>query len=245
MSYNSLSVIKYETEKTATLKPPVLSNGSRTALENELSKLNVNPTLLVSLTSQQLSDLLFGLNKVTSVQTNGADQVSHSLKMNGPTRSLSFIDRTILKALLNSRGQASSPQLSKELDIPLTTIQRRRNRLEEFIEESYTLRYGKFGKRQVIFIVSLGPSHKSGIADDILYLRNITAVRRIFGDGVDLLVEAVLESNKEIMSISENIRSISGVQHVRWLESLEVMGRNKELDVSIIEEGKEDNFEND
>ena len=42
--------------------------------------------------------------------------------------------------------------MSKKLEIPLTTIQRRRKRLEkEFLENDYTLLLEKFGWRRVDF----------------------------------------------------------------------------------------------
>lgn len=150
---------------------------------------------------------------------------------------LSAVDRKILKALLECGGNPSSLQLSRELDIPLTTVQRRRKRLEEeFISESYSLRYEKFGKRHITFIVSLGVGDRYEVTKEILVLEKVSALTSTFGDGADLKVEAILDSNQEFIEISEKIKSISGIQKISWFESIEVLGRKKETDLSIIGE---------
>ncbi|HEX6562106.1 MAG TPA: Lrp/AsnC family transcriptional regulator, partial [Nitrososphaera sp.] len=132
-------------------------------------------------------------------------------------------------------GNPSSLQLSKDLNIPLSTIQRRRKRLEEeFISESYSLRYEKFGKKHVTFIVSLGVGDTSEVAREILALEKVSALTRTFGDGADLKIEAILDSNQEFIETSEKIKSISGVQKISWFESIEVLGRKKDADLLII-----------
>jgi len=209
-------------------------NVSRRAIEGELTKLEINPDFFKTLTMEQLADLLLGLNRVMNANTSTI--VAKQLAKKSQGVALSAIDKKILKTLLESKGNPSSLQLSRELDIPISTVQRRRRRLEEeFVNESYSLRYEKFGKRFVTFIISLGAGNKNAIADEILGLEKVIAVSQIFGDGADLKVEAILESNQEFMAVSEKIRSIPSVQKFSWFESIEVLGRNKELDLSIIE----------
>jgi DNA-binding Lrp family transcriptional regulator len=199
-----------------------------------LAKIDVNPEFFKTLTVDQLADLLFGLNRAINANAGSAAGRRITKKLAGST--LSSIDKKILKALLESRGNPSSLQLSRELDIPLSTVQRRRKRLEdEFVNEFYSLQYEKFGKRQVTFIVSLGAVDKNAIANEILGLEKVIAVARTFGDGADLKVEAILESNQEFMETSEKIKAIPGIQKVCWFESLELLGRKKELDLSIVE----------
>jgi len=68
---------------------------------------------------------------------------------------LSLIDKMILKEILSPNENKKSGSMSKKLEIPLTTIQRRRKRLEkEFLEEDYTLLLEKFGWRRVDFFIS-------------------------------------------------------------------------------------------
>ncbi len=213
------------------------SNISRQAIEEELTKVGVSVELFKSLTVDQLSDLLFGLNKVATAGSDGLERkMRDHTKKSGQSIVLSQIDKKILKALLEAKGNPSSIGLSKELDIPLSTVQRRRKRLEdECVRESYSLRYEKFGKRKVSFIISLGAGNKSSIADEIFGLEKVTQVSRIFGDSADLKVEAIVETNNELMEISEKIKTIQGVQEISWFESLEVLGKKEDIDVSIVE----------
>ncbi|AIC14727.1 Lrp/AsnC family transcriptional regulator [Nitrososphaera viennensis] len=205
---------------------------SRQAAVAELENIGVNASLFESLTVDQLSDLLYNLNRV--IINSNANPMNHQ-RTKGVV--LSAVDRKILKALLECGGNPSSLQLSRELDIPLTTVQRRRKRLEEeFISESYSLRYEKFGKRHITFIVSLGVGDRYEVTKEILVLEKVSALTSTFGDGADLKVEAILDSNQEFIEISEKIKSISGIQKISWFESIEVLGRKKETDLSIIGE---------
>ncbi len=207
-------------------------NVSRQALEAEMIKVGVNADFFKSLTVDQLSDLLFGLNKVANSKDSSLAQSQNAKKV----IVLTSIDKKILKALLESKGNPSSIQLSRDLDVPLSTIQRRRKRLEEeFVKESYSLKYEKFGRRQVTFIAMLGAADKSEVANQILSLEKVISVSRTFGDGADLKIEAIIETNQDFMQLSEKIKSIPGIQKLCWFESLEVMGQRKGLDLSIIE----------
>jgi DNA-binding Lrp family transcriptional regulator len=212
---------------------------TRAALEQELAKLAINPDFFRSFTTEQLSDVLYGLNKTATSSGNNSSLASGTKCESGKKaseRMLSSIDKKILKALLESRGKPSSIQLSKELDIPLATVQRRRKRLEEeFVRESYSLRYDKFGRRQITFIISLGAGEKSTIANEILSIEKVNYVSRTFGDSADLKVEAVVETNKELMDTSEKIKALPGIQKISWFESLEILGKKKEPDLAIVE----------
>lgn len=224
--------LSYEPAIAVTERNTSGPNVSRQALEAEMIKVGVNADFFKSLTVDQLSDLLFGLNKVANSKDSSLAQSQNAKKV----IVLTSIDKKILKALLESKGNPSSIQLSGDLDVPLSTIQRRRKRLEEeFVKESYSLKYEKFGRRQVTFIAMLGAADKSEVANQILSLEKVISVSRTFGDGADLKIEAIIETNQDFMQLSEKIKSIPGIQKLCWFESLEVMGQRKGLDLSIIE----------
>ena len=59
--------------------------------------------------------------------------------------------------------------MSRKLEISLTTLQRRRKRLEkEFLEEDYTLLLEKFGWRRVDFFISTSDGKTDALANDLL-----------------------------------------------------------------------------
>src|SRR2546426_4411339 len=68
--------------------------------------------------------------------------------------SLTAVDKKLLKVLLTPDGKHSSKSLAKKLGIPATTVQRRRKRLEQFLEMSYTLCLKTFGWHKVDFLIA-------------------------------------------------------------------------------------------
>src|SRR5215510_5388117 len=77
---------------------------------------------------------------------------------------LSEVDKKMLQTLLASSGRISSLALSRKLEIPLTTIQRRRKRLEsEFLEVDYSLRLDKLGWRNADLLISTSRGAASSI----------------------------------------------------------------------------------
>lgn len=242
LDVKTASAVKSEVQSFSSSSPAALGsspssstarNVSRQALEQELTKVEVDPEFFKTLTVDQLSDLLFGLNRAINANPGSAAAKQIARKVSSV---LSPIDKKIMKALLESKGNPSSLQLSRELDIPISTVQRRRKRLEEeFISESYSLKYEKFGKRHITFVVSLGAVNKIATANEILGIEKVIAVAQTFGDNADLKVEAILESNEEFVKICDTIKAVPGIQKLSWFESLEVLGRKKKLDHDIVE----------
>ena len=70
---------------------------------------------------------------------------------------LSNLDRRLLKLLLESEGGISSLELSRQLNIPVSTVKRRRNHLEEeYILKQYSLNPLKFGYRRIDLLIYTG-----------------------------------------------------------------------------------------
>ena len=90
---------------------------------------------------------------------------------------LSRIDKMILKEILSPNENKTTASISKKLEISMTTIQRRRKRLEkEFLEEDYTLLLNKFGWRRVDFFISTSDGKTDALANDLLSMNQVTAV---------------------------------------------------------------------
>jgi DNA-binding Lrp family transcriptional regulator len=127
------------------------------------------------------------------------------LKLN---QELSNIDRMILKDLLSPEGKRSDAFLPKKSGVPLTTIQRRRKRLEkEFLESNYSLNLDKFGWRRVDFFISTINGKTDEVAKDLLALRPVTFVGKSIGQRtIDLRVETIVKDNIQILDLIEQIR---------------------------------------
>jgi DNA-binding Lrp family transcriptional regulator len=151
---------------------------------------------------------------------------------------LSTVDKKILKALLSSTGGVSSLTLSKELDIPLSTVQRRRKRLEaNLLEMSYTLKVERFGWRTATLFISTRNGMTAAVGKEILSLSDgVKSVNRILGENsADLMVEIIFRNNSELLNMVEKMKSINGVGNVFWIELIEPMGKNTDFCERVIE----------
>ncbi|HVX02271.1 MAG TPA: winged helix-turn-helix transcriptional regulator, partial [Nitrososphaera sp.] len=111
-------MIKHETQP--------FKKTSRDEILAEFREMGVTDNVFSSVPTNTLARLL---ENIKSAATEQRYPKVHSGSPGSPPI-LSTVDKKILKALLSSTGGVSSLTLSKELDIPLSTVQRRRKRLE-------------------------------------------------------------------------------------------------------------------
>jgi DNA-binding Lrp family transcriptional regulator len=209
---------------------------SRFEILENLKKLGVNPEMLEQLSIPALTHLLKTLQKAANsgpIQSRPGRRKSHEL-----SRVISPADKKILKALLSSTGGVSSLTLSKELDIPLSTVQRRRKRLEaNLLEMSYTLKVERFGWRTATLFISTRNGMTAAVGKEILSLSDgVKSVSRILGENAaDLMVEIIFRNNSELLNMVEKMKAINGVGNVFWIELIEPMGKNTDFAERVIE----------
>ena len=143
------------------------------------------------------------------------------------TAHLSDIDKKILKILLAPNGNVHSQQMAKDLRIPITTVRRRRHRLEsEFIKSNYVLDIEKFGWRRVDFFLSIRNGKINSVAEKLLKLDEVTYVGKSIGEHtIDLRVETIVKDNVMLLDLLELIKAMDGVNDVIWSEIVHVIGR--------------------
>jgi len=201
---------------------------SRDEVLEELAELGLQTSLLQNFSGNELGGLLTGLKRLIEAQSQNVRN-SRLKKTEIVVPSLSAVDKKILKALLASRGSISSLKLSSELNIPLSTVQRRRKRLEgAFLETSYSLKLEKFGWRTATLYVSTQNGMTSAIGKELLsWQKSVTAVYRTMGENtVDLKLDTTFRDNAELLDRIEMIKSLNGVKNVFWSESIELLGKN-------------------
>jgi DNA-binding Lrp family transcriptional regulator len=156
----------------------------------------------------------------------------------GSRKLLSEVDKKMLQTLLASSGRVSSLALSRKLEIPLTTIQRRRKRLEsEFLEVAYSLRLDKLGWRNADLLISTSKGKAHSIGKELLTNNAVTRVCRSIGEHtIDLHAEIVFKNNIELLHAIEWIKSLDGVSGVMWTEPIELMGKKKEIADKVMSE---------
>jgi DNA-binding Lrp family transcriptional regulator len=210
------------------LRLPV-DNQSRIRLMKEMELLGINTSALESLTIGQLSDLLFGLNRMADTRANKPKPDEKNKIF------LSSTDKKMLTALLHSNGEVSSLALSRQLKIPLTTVQRRRKRLEQVIDSSYSLKIEEFGRRMITFFITVEGKSAVEVGKEALNVQRVISVERMIGGNVDVEVKAIVTTNNDIAQLSEQLKTIPGVKELSWNERVSIIGKNSDVYISIIE----------
>lgn len=151
--------------------------------------------------------------------------------------SLSELDKKVLKSILYSSGKLSCLGLSRKLEIPYTTIQRRQKRLEtELLVKSCSLRLDRLGWRTADILVSTHKGMGSQVGKELLAVKSVTRVHRTIGEHtIDIHAETLFRDNKELFSIIEWVKSLDGVREVVWTESVEMVGENNSMQFEIID----------
>jgi len=161
-----------------------------------------------------------------------------SRQANKKETNVSDLDRKLLKILLSPNGELkSSKGLSSKLGIPITTVRRRRKRLEsKFLKLHYVLDIEKFGWKRVDFFISIRNGMVNAVANKLLDSDEVTYVGKSIGEHtIDLRVETIVRDNASILDILEKIKAMDGVQDVVWSEIVSVVGKKISIPSSIID----------
>jgi DNA-binding Lrp family transcriptional regulator len=151
---------------------------------------------------------------------------------------LSEIDRKVLKILLTPNGRISSKDIAKKLDLPASTIQRHRKRLEmDFLKISYSIDLKKFGWHRVDFFIATEGGKTMIVGKRLLERDEVIHVGRSIGQQtIDLHVQTILRDNAEILRMMELLKSMRGIRDVVWSEVVEIMGSKTSVPVQIIDQ---------
>jgi DNA-binding Lrp family transcriptional regulator len=140
---------------------------------------------------------------------------------------LSDMDRKMLRLLLDSEGSIPTHELSLKLGVPLSTIQRRRKRLEEdYFIKHYALDPMKFGYRRIDLLIYTEGGETTKIGTQLLEREEVTYAARTIGEHtIDLRVEVFVKDNGVLLNLLEDVKAMKGVRDVVWTEVIEVIGR--------------------
>ena len=160
-----------------------------------------------------------------------------SFSLDKSTTNLSDIDKKLLQILLSPNGNLKSSSISKELGVPITTIRRRRRRLErDFLKLYYVLDIEKFGWRRIDFFISVKNGKINSVANKLLEIEEVTYVGKSIGEHtIDLRVETIVKDNVILLDLLEKIKGMDGVNDVVWSEIVKVVGRKKSIPSAIID----------
>ncbi len=142
-----------------------------------------------------------------------------------------FLDRINIKIIneLISNGDIKSSEISEKLKIPLSTIQRRRTRIEKTVlKKKYQMDLIQLGYRtaQIFVDVQKGKAQETG--EELLkkYNRNVINASTRINSSNNLCLEVVYHASDELHNLLEEVKSMPLVKNVDWSEQVMMIGDN-------------------
>jgi len=148
-----------------------------------------------------------------------------------PKQVLKLLDSINIKIVseLVRQPNISSISLSKKLNVPLSTIQRRRANIEKSIlKRTYSLNYKAFGGRVGDLIINVDKGRSKEVAQLLLknYKNNITHCHTRINSEHNVSAQVVYKNTEELHYLIESIKTMEYVTNVRWSEMVELIGDN-------------------
>jgi DNA-binding Lrp family transcriptional regulator len=149
------------------------------------------------------------------------------------TRNTDKLDKTdilILSDLLKN-ADIKSKEISNKLKIPLSTIQRRRTRIDHssMLKKGYEIDYKQFGLRRADLMINVSKGDCVIIAQEIVkeYKENVLEASITIGDPqTNLVVEVVYSDSNELFNMILDIKRMEHVEDVRWSEIIKAIIKN-------------------
>jgi DNA-binding Lrp family transcriptional regulator len=130
-----------------------------------------------------------------------------------PKQTSKLLDGTNLKIIreLLKNPIISSLSLAKQVDVPLSTLQRRRACIEKAIlKKTYTFNYKSFGARAGDLIVNVDKGRSEEVAQSILkkYRSNVTYCHTRIDSAHNVLAHVVYKDTEELFYLIEDIKAM-------------------------------------
>ena len=172
--------------------------------------------------SSSSSSSLFEENNVKDI---------HSKKL---TKLLDNINIKIITELVKEPS-ISSFSLAAKLHIPLSTLQRRRARLEKSVlSNTYQLNLRAFGGRTGDLIINVEKGKSKEIAQEILkkYKNNVITSSTRINTEHNVSAQIIYKDTGELHNLLESIKSMPYVINSQWSEVVEIIGDNNSSVIS-------------
>jgi len=135
----------------------------------------------------------------------------------------------IVRALI-SNPDSSSTDIAQKYGIPLSTIQRRRAKLEETVlKKAYSLDIAKLGWRTADLLISVEKGKAQETAEKLLESNKVNVIAaslRIGHPQVDIMADVFYKDSVELHSLTEKVKAMPYVTYVEWAEVVKVVGDN-------------------
>ncbi len=165
------------------------------------------------------------MGRKLSNPANGSNKINDNDSQIFPFDS---IDINIIRELL-AKADIKSADIASKYKVPISTIQRRRKRLEDSIlEKKYLIDITKRDLRTGIILANVKRGKAREVAKMILERHKSNAISSSIriNDQNNVITEIIYNTSSELYNILENIRKIPYVSSATWSELVEVVGNN-------------------
>lgn len=120
-------------------------------------------------------------------------------------------------------------QISAELQIPLSTVQRRTRQILEkgLVQHSFKPNYKQLGLKKGMIHVYLADGNMKSTAEKISKMDGITSVSIHIGNS-DVVADFVYKESEQLVDILSSIKKLEGVNRSVWSEEVFVLPVNNE-----------------
>jgi DNA-binding Lrp family transcriptional regulator len=141
----------------------------------------------------------------------------------------------IVRELINN-PDVSSTDIASKYRIPLSTIQRRRAKLEQtVISKAYNLDIRRLGWRTADLLITVEKGKAEDTAQKLLESNKVNVIMaslRIGHPQVDIMADVFYRDSVELHNLTEKVKAMPYVTFVEWAEVVKVVGSNS---VSILD----------
>ena len=143
------------------------------------------------------------------------------------------IDAKILQELIKNPYVKSS-KISANLGVPLSTIQRRRRRLEDstMIEKRFQVDTRQIGLRTADLLLKVSKGAIDSVADDIVneHSKSVLEISSRVGQlDANMAVRVVYKDSDELLRIINKISTIGYVESIQWTEIVNILLKNENI----------------
>ena len=167
-------------------------------------------------------------NKIIYTDLSPKSSIDNGSSSKYVSKLLDNINIRIISELLR-QPDISSLALAKKVDIPLSTLQRRKARIEKAIlKRNYTFNYKAFGARVGDIIVNVDRGKSKEVAQNLLkkYKNNIVSCDTRINSMHNVSAHVIYKNTEELFHLIESIKTLDYVTGVQWSEMVEIIGDN-------------------
>jgi DNA-binding Lrp family transcriptional regulator len=201
--------------------------------DNNRNIIKINKKSIKNKSKQSLNDVTYssitGNNNVKGNYSN-YDKSTFETK-NNDIAIISVLDKINLKIIeeLLNNGEIKSSEIASKLKIPLSTIQRRRTKIEKTLfRKKYELNLNQMGFRNALIFVDVLKGRAKETGEKLLtrFDRSVLRASTRINSSNNLCLEIVYDNSEQLHFLLEEIKAMPWTSNVDWSEQVNLIGEN-------------------